>query len=231
MNSRYKILLIIVALSTVSPATAQRVFFGLGSNNVFLHSSSVRSNLVLRDDISYDAWIVRKRQVHGVFTLPSFSFLIAMEYKRFRFVLEPSVNTMNTPYVKSEPLGNGVVKEDKEDYYTDVLTLGLPVTANYNILTSQRRQSRLFLIGGISPEYTTSKQYVSNIYWQRYYVFAVSGIGLQFRGFYRPFLTLKCKTLLNIDNKADSRMNVMFVGYTLHIPSDKVRKRNLYIED
>lgn len=228
-KSGHKWGIILLCLLSTS-AYSQRVFFGLGNHYEIYHYGSMGANYVLPSTISYEAFIPDKKQSTFTFGFPSISLVAAVEYKRWRFIFEPSFNTLNFPYTMTYPYGGGAGKTDKETYYTEVNTLSAPILVNYNFYSSQVNQSRWFFIAGGEYHYTLNKQYVYNIYYQKNMVFGVVGTGVQFRGLYRPFVSIRHHTLVNVTNPAKSRINYISLNWTLHIPSEKIRRQNLYIE-
>ncbi len=225
------LIVILFCLLSVSASYSQRIFFGFGNHYEVFHYGTVNSTYVLPSTISYSAYIPDKNQKSFTSILPSFSLIAAVEYKRMRFTFEPGFNWLNFPYTMHYPLGGSDQDTDKEDYYTSVGTVALPLLLNYNFYSSRARQSRWFFIAGAEYQYNLSKQYVYNIYYQKNMMFGVLGAGIQFQGFYRPFVSLRHHTLINVANPADSRINYISINWTLHIPSDKIRKQNLYIEE
>jgi len=233
MHSIFKsgLSIILFCLVSASSSFSQRIFFGLGNHYEVFHYGTVNSNYVLPSTISYSAFLPDKNQKSFTFGLPSLSLIAAVEYKRLRFTLEPGINFLNFPYTMRYPLGGNDQDTDKEDYYTSISTLALPVLLNYNFYSSQAKQSRWFFIAGAEYQYNLSKKYVYNIYYQKNMMFGVVGAGIQFQGFYRPFVSLRHHTLINVANPVESRINYISINWSLHIPSDKIRKQNLYIEE
>jgi hypothetical protein len=236
MHLSFKIVLIACLLLAASSVNAQRLFFGIGMPLQAYHHASTEKYYVLPASSGYDVYVVKQKQSEFVLGYPTLNFLVGVEYARWRFSTEPTVQPMNFPYRVYYPTGNGQIRTpdknlDREDYHTGIIGFSLPVLAHYAVWNSRYKDQNLFLQAGASYFQNFSKENFRNIFHQRTYAWAVGGLSYQTGGMYRANFYLRYNLLLNPNNVAGMKIGTVMVGWAAHFPSIQVQRKKLYSDD
>lgn len=231
-----KSLLVAGLLVTISSLQAQRLFFGIGMPYQAYHHASTEKYYVLPAEFGYDVLVVKKKQSEFMMGYPSLNLLIGVEYGRWRFTTEPTVQPLNFPYRVYYPTGNGQIRTpskslDREDYHTGMVGFSLPVLAHYAVWNSRYKDQNLFLQAGASYFQNFTKDNFRNIYHQKTYAWAVAGVSYQTGGMYRSNFYLRYNLLLNPDNVAGMKIGTVMVGWAAHLPSIQVQRKKLFSDD
>jgi hypothetical protein len=216
--------------------SGQRLFFGIGMPYQAYHHATTERYYVVPDLFGYDVQVVNKKQSAFVLGLPTINFLVGIEYGRWRFTTEPTVQPLNFPYRYYYPTGNGQIRtpdksQDKESYHTSMVGFSLPVLTHYAIWNSRYKDQNLFLQAGASYFQNFSKDNFRNIYHQNTYAWAVGGLSYQTGGMYRSNFYARYHLLLNPTNVADMRIGTVMVGWAAHFPSIQVQRKKLFSDD
>jgi hypothetical protein len=220
----------------VGTLSAQRLFFGLGMPYQAYHHASTDKYYVLPASSGYDVYVIKKKQSEFVMGYPTINFLMGLEYGRWRFTTEPTVQPMNFPYRVYYPTGNGLVRTqtsglDREDYHTGIVGFSLPVLAHYAVWNSRYKDQNLFLQTGASYYQNFTKDNFRNIYHQKTYAWAIGGLSYQTGGMYRSNFYLRYNLLLNPNNVAGMKIGTVVVGWAAHLPSIQVQRKKLFSDD
>jgi hypothetical protein len=236
MLSRYKVLLLLIFSMFLQTSYAQRLFFGLGMPYQAYHHASTEKYYVLPASSGYDVYVIKKKQSEFVMGYPTMNFLMGVEYGRWRFTTEPTIQPMNFPYRVYYPTGNGQIRTpdkdlDREDYHTGIVGFSLPVLVHYAVWNSRYKDQNLFLQAGASYYQNFTKENFRNIYHQKTYAWAIGGLSYQTGGMYRANFYLRYNLLLNPTNVAGMKIGIVVVGWAAHLPSIQVQRKKLYSDD
>jgi hypothetical protein len=236
MLSGYKCLVLLAFLLAAESLSAQRLFFGIGMPYQAYHHSTTERYYVLPALFGYDVQVVKKKQSEFGLNLPTLNVLVGVEYGRWRFTTEPTVQPLNFAYRFYYPTGNGQIRTpdanlDKEDFHTSMLGLSVPVLAHYAVWNSRYKDQNLFLQAGASYFQNFSKDDFRNIYYQSMYAWAVGGLSYQTGGMYRANFYVRYNLLLNPTNVAEMKIGAVMVGWAAHFPSIQVQRKKLYSDD